>query len=168
MGFGRPLAPFQDSRADYLRSSFGPSVRMLAESVGMPLDDVTARGELAVTPRDTEIAAGTLKAGTVAAQRVTVSGIRDGSELIAFSASWYCTTRLKPSWDLRDTGWRIGVHGDAPLDVELRIPVPLEQMAETSPGYTANRAVNLVAPVCAAVPGIRSTVDLPHPLARLG
>ena len=35
-------------------------------------------------------------------------------------------------------------------------------MAETSPGFTANRAVNSVAAVCAADPGIRTTLDLPH------
>jgi 2,4-diaminopentanoate dehydrogenase len=168
MGFGRELAPFQDFRADYLRSSFGPSLRLVADAVGLPLDDVTARGELATTPRETDIAAGTLNAGSVAAQRVTVSGIREGDELITFRATWYCTTDLQPAWDLRDTGWHIAVHGDAPLDVELRMPVPLERMAETSPGYTANRAVNLVAAVCAAQPGIRSTLDLPHALSTLG
>jgi 4-hydroxy-tetrahydrodipicolinate reductase len=168
MGFGRALAPFHQARADHLRSSFGPSLRLVADAVGLPLDDVTATGELAAASRDTRIAAGTLKAGTVAAQRITVSGIRAGHELITFRANWYCTTDLEPAWELRDTGWRVAVHGDAPLDVELRMPVPLDQMAETSPGYTANRAVNLVAAVCAAPPGIRSTLDLPHALAVIG
>jgi len=168
MGFGRALAPFHQARADHLSSSFGPSLRLVADAVGLPLDDVTAAGELAAAPRDTDIAAGTLKAGTVAAQRITVSGLREGHELITFRATWYCTTDLEQAWELRDTGWRVAVHGDAPLDVELRMPVPLEQMAETSPGYTANRAVNLVAAVCAAPPGIRSTLDLPHALATFG
>jgi 4-hydroxy-tetrahydrodipicolinate reductase len=40
------------------------------------------------------------------------------------------------------------------------MPVPLDRMAAISPGYTANRAVNAVAAVCAAAPGIRSTVEL--------
>ena len=66
------------------------------------------------------------------------------------------------------TGWRVTVEGDAPLDVELRFPFPLERMAETSPGYTANRAVNAVPVVCAAPPGIRTTVDLPQIIAALG
>ncbi len=168
MGFGRELAPFQDSRADHLQSSFGPSLRLVADAVGLPLDDVTARGELAATPHDTDIAAGALKAGSVAAQRVTVSGIRGGHELITFRATWYCTTDLQPAWELRATGWHIAVHGDAPLDVNLRMPVPLERMAETSPGYTANRAVNLVAAVCAAPPGICTSLDLPQALATFG
>jgi 4-hydroxy-tetrahydrodipicolinate reductase len=54
------------------------------------------------------------------------------------------------------------------LDVEMRFAVPLEDMGEWSPGYTANRAVNAVPVVCAAEPGIRTTVDLPQVIARLG
>ncbi|MFD6884684.1 hypothetical protein [Rhodococcus sp. NPDC060084] len=34
-------------------------------------------------------------------------------------------------------------------------------MSEVSPSYTANRAVNAIPAVCAAAPGIRTTVDLP-------
>ncbi|MDT5391073.1 MAG: hypothetical protein QOE04_4714, partial [Mycobacterium sp.] len=48
-----------------------------------------------------------------------------------------------------------------PLEVDLRMPIPLERMAEISPAYTANRAVNAVPYVCAASPGIATTVDLP-------
>ena len=104
----------------------------------------------------------------MAAQRVTVDGIRGGRALLRFRASWYCTTDLEPAWDLRPTGWRVNVEGDAPLDVDLPFPVPLDRMAETAPGYTANRAVNAVEVVCAAPPGIRTTVDLPQVIARLG
>lgn len=161
MGFGREQTQFEDVRAGYLRSSFGPSLRLLADAVGLPLDDVVARGELAAAAHDTRIAAGTLPRGSVAAQRITVAGIRDGKELITFRATWYCTADLEPAWEVHDTGWRVSVLGDAPLDVTLRMPMPLEHIAETSPGYTANRAVNLVEAVCAAPPGIRTTLDLP-------
>jgi 4-hydroxy-tetrahydrodipicolinate reductase len=41
-------------------------------------------------------------------------------------------------------------------------------MAEVSPSYTANRAVNAVPFVCEAAPGIRSTTDLPQIVAALG
>ena len=121
-----------------------------------------------MTPRPVEIAAGTLPAGSVAGQRTIVTGSRGGRPVLSFTATWYCTTDLEPAWDLGATGWRITVEGDAPLDVGLRFPVPLERMAEMSPGYTANRAVNAVAVVCAAPPGIRTTIDLPQIVADLG
>jgi 4-hydroxy-tetrahydrodipicolinate reductase len=109
-----------------------------------------------------EIAAGPIEAGTVAAQRMTVTGRHRGRPLLSFSANWYCTTELDPAWDLRATGWRVTVDGDAPLDIEITFPIPLDRMAATTPAYTANRAVNAVAAVCAAPPGIRTTLDLPH------
>jgi 4-hydroxy-tetrahydrodipicolinate reductase len=61
----------------------------------------------------------------------------------------------------------VSVDGDAPLEVTLRMPIPLDRMAAVSPAYTANRAVNAVPYVCAAPPGIRSTVDLPQVVTAL-
>ena len=104
----------------------------------------------------------------MAAQRTTVTGLRGGKPLLRFRATWYCTTDLDPSWEVHPTGWHVTVEGDAPLDVSLPFPFPIEQMAEMSPGYTANRAVNAVAIVCAAAPGIRTSVELPQIIARLG
>ncbi|WP_442799972.1 hypothetical protein [Nocardia sp. NBC_01730] len=68
---------------------------------------------------------------------------------------------LDPDWELRDTGWHVIVDGDAPLDVDLRFPISLDQLGAVSPGYTANRAVNAVPAVCTAAPGIRTTAELP-------
>ena len=63
---------------------------------------------------------------------------------MTFRSNWYCTTDLDTTWDLRATGWRIAVAGDAPLDVDVYFPVPADQMGAVFPGYTANRAVNVV------------------------
>lgn len=167
MGFGKPIGPFEDFRATYLESSFGPSLRLVADAIGLPLDRLQSGGELAAASVDTTIAAGRIKAGTVAAQRITVAGIRDEETLLRFRATWYCTTELDADWELKDTGWHVSVAGDAPLEVGLRMPVRLELMAEVSPAYTANRAVNAVPWVCAAAPGIVTTVDLPHLLPQL-
>lgn len=168
MGFGKPPADFGEQRLAALRDSFGPSLQLVADTLSTPLDSVEATGEVATARRTTRIAAGTLPAGTVAAQRITVSGLRKGLPLLRFRASWYCTTDLDPVWDLHATGWHVSVEGDAPLDIDLRFPVPLDRMAAVSPSYTANRAVNAVPFVCAAPPGIRTTADLPQIVADLG
>ena len=131
------------------------------------LDAVEGSGEVAVATRTTTIAAGTIEAGTVAAQRMRVDGLRGGVPFLSFRACWYCTDDLDPAWELRPTGWRLTVRGDAPLDVEMRFAIPLEEMAERTPGYTANRAVNAVPIVYAAAPGIRTTVELPQIFGRL-
>jgi 2,4-diaminopentanoate dehydrogenase len=159
---GKPLEQFDARRLSYGRVSFGPSLELLADALGMPLDTVEGSGEVAAARHKVRIAAGTLEAGTMAAQRMTVSGIRAGRRLLSMR------TTLDPAWEVRATGWHVAVDGDAPLDIDIRFPVPLERMAATTPGYTANRAINAVPFVCAAEPGIRSTIDLPQIIARLG
>ena len=168
MGFGRPPSAADAGRAEHLRDSFGPSLQSLAVALGSPLDRVEAHVDLALTGDGVEIAAGTLDPGTVAGMRTVVTGIRDGREFLRFRANWYVTTDLDADWELQGTGWRINVEGDTPLDVGLRFPIAPEDMAATTPGYTAHRAVNAVGVVCAAAPGIRTTADLPQVIARLG
>ncbi|WP_273735652.1 dihydrodipicolinate reductase [Mycolicibacterium septicum] len=168
MGFGGPPGPFDERRAAHLQASFGPSLRLVADAIGLPLDSVHTEGQWALAAHDTAIRAGQLSAGTVAAQRITVSGMRSGRRLLRFQATWYCCTELTEDWDLRPTGWHLTVDGDAPLDIDVRMPIPLDRMAAVSPGYTANRAVNAVPFVCAAAPGIRSTLDLPQIVAEMG
>jgi 2,4-diaminopentanoate dehydrogenase len=167
MGFGQDPSTFDAGRWAHGAISFGPSLRLMGDALGLPLDTVESTGGLAVALGDTDIAAGTIRAGTTAGQRMTVVGRRNGEELITFSATWYCTTELDPLWDLREGGWRVTVDGDCPLDIDIRLSIPLERMAETTPGYTANRAVNSVPVVCEAAPGIRTTIDLPQVVADL-
>jgi hypothetical protein len=168
MGFTSPPSSFDPGRWAHGAHSFGPSLRLVADALGMPVDSVESAGEVATATRDVEIAAGTVPAGTVAAQRMTVSARRGGEPFLSFSATWYCTTEIDADWDLRPGGWRVVVEGDCPLDVDIRLAIPLEHMAETTPGYTANRAVNAVSLVCQAAPGIRTSVDLPQMVADLG
>jgi 4-hydroxy-tetrahydrodipicolinate reductase len=168
MGFGKDPAAFDARRWAHGASSFGPSLRILADAVGLPLDDVTSTGEVAVARHDHVMAAGTVPAGTVAAQRMVVQGLRSGEPLLTFRANWYCGTDVEPAWDLRETGWRVVVEGDAPLAVDITFPVEPERYAATTPGYTAHRPVNAVPYVCAAPPGIVTTADLPQIVAHLG
>ena len=135
MGFGHPANEFPPERFAYGAYSFGPSMRLVAEAVGL---------------------------------RMIVTGTRAGRALMTFTATWYCTANLEPAWTVRGNGWNILVEGDAPLDIDVRFACPVEQMAEMTPGYTANRAVNAVPYVCAAAPGIRTTVDLPQIIPALG
>jgi len=144
-------------------------MRLVAEAVGLPLDSVTATGEVAVTPEKLTIAAGTLEAGTVAGQRTIVTGTHDGRPLVTFTATWYCTEHLEPAWTVPGwDGWRVHVDGDAPVDVDIRFAIPEGRMGEMTPSYTANRPVNAIPYVCAAPPGIRTTVDLPQIIPVLG
>jgi 4-hydroxy-tetrahydrodipicolinate reductase len=161
MGFGGDPAKFDARRFGHLAHAFGPSLSSLADAIGLPIDSIETGGDVAVATRDVDIAAGTVERGSVAAQRPSVTALRAGAPLMRFHANWYVTTEIEPAWDLRETGWRVQVLGDTPLDVGIRFPVEPERYPQISPGFTAHPAVNAVPAVCEAAPGIRTTFDLP-------
>jgi hypothetical protein len=166
MGFGVPLGSFDQRKVDYVKHDFAASLGQVADAIGLPCDRFDATGEMAAARQDTQIAAGTIEAGTVAAMRITVTGSRAGKAVVRFRANWYCTDDIAEDWDLRRSGWKIRTEGDTPLEVAITFPVAPEDYAAFTPGLTAHRAVNSVAAVCEAPPGIRTTADLPQVIAR--
>jgi 4-hydroxy-tetrahydrodipicolinate reductase len=163
MGFGRDPSHFDPRGVEaHGGASFAGSLGVVADALALPLDEVVAKGQVAVARNATLIAAGRVEAGTIAAQRLDVTGMHDGRPLLTFSANWYLTPDVEPAWDLRATGWHVLVEGDTPLDVDIHFPVPPEEWAATSPGLTAHRPVNAIAYVCAAEPGLRTSAELPQ------
>lgn len=161
MGFGAPMGPCDQRRADYLKHDFGNSLSLIGAAIGLPFDAIEAFGELAATREDLHIAAGTVPAGTVAAMRTTITGMHRGKPVLRFRASWYVTPDIADGdWNLRESGWRVLVEGDTPMKVDITYPVTPEEYPLFTPGLTAHRAVNAVPMVCRAAPGIRTTVDM--------
>ena len=168
MGYGEDRAAFAPARLEHLKADFGASLAQVAAAAGIAIEAWESFGEFGKALEDTQIAAGTIAKGTVAAQRITVQGLRDDRPVLRFRANWYCTRAIdRADWDLRESGWRILVEGDTPLDVAITYPVAPERFAAFTPGLTAHRAVNSVPALCEAVPGIRTTVDLPQIVAQL-
>lgn len=169
MGFGRDPSHFDPRGVEaHGGASFAGSLGTVADALSLPLDEVVAKGQVAVARHATEIAAGRIEAGTIAAQRLEVTGMHAGSPLLCFSANWYLTPDVEPAWDLRETGWHVLLEGDTPLDVDIHFPVAPEDWAATSPGLTAHRPVNAVPYVCEADPGIRTSTELPQIIPVLG
>ena len=168
MGFGRaPIPGANEGRAAYLRNSFGPTLQLTANTLGLQFDTIESKGEVGLALHDTRIAAGMVKAGTVAALRTVITGMRRGKVLMSMTPTWYCTADIDADWDLRPDGWRIVVEGDAPFEMSLRFTTPEEHKAAVTPGYTAHRAINAIPYVCDAAPGIRTVADLPQIIADL-
>lgn len=164
MGFGAPMAPFDQRRAEHLKGDFGSSLSQIADAVGLEVDEIEAIGELSPTRHELTIAAGIVPAGTVGAMRITITCKSRGRPVMRFRANWYVTRDIEHDWHLRESGWRIATEGDAPVKVDITFPVSAEDYAAYTPGLTAHRPVNAIPAVCAAPPGIRTTVDLPQVL----
>ena len=167
MRFGKPLSEFDpDRRKNHLFGEYQPPLSVLADIAGFEIDEWTAEGGVAAAKQDMTIVAGEIKAGTAAAQRIIVNGRSGGVDRIRFTQYGFVAMDVEPDWGLQPTGWRIRIHGDAPFDVSMPFPVPLDDLASFVPAYNANGPVNAIPAVCAAPPGMLTTEDLPHVLPR--
>jgi hypothetical protein len=169
MGYGRPPGDeFDPNLLSHMAQTFEQSLSLLASELSLPLDSVISSGETAMATSRVEIAEGAwIEPGTVAAQRITVAGMRNGEALLRFRAHWFCSMAIDPGWSLGETGWRVTVEGDAPFDITIAMPKGGAAVAEQMGRYTAHRAVNAVPNVCAARAGIITIADMPQVIARL-
>jgi 4-hydroxy-tetrahydrodipicolinate reductase len=152
---------------------FAPSLQLVATALRLPADKIEVQGAQGLARTDVRIAAGVVPAGTVAATKTTVSCMRDGKPLMRFMSTWFVSSDVETSdgekWEFRTpSGWHILLQGDCPLDISISFPVAPENYADMTPGLTAHRPINAVPYVCDAPAGIRTTVDLPQIIARLG
>lgn len=173
MGFGKRPGPADPSHMDHARLSFAPSLQLVATALGLPIDSFETHSAVGLARKDVHIAAGVVPAGTVAATRTTLTGVRNGKPLMSFTSTWFVSTDVDTSdgaeWEFRTpSGWHVVLMGDCPLDLSISYPVAPEDYADMTPGLTAHRPVNAVPYVCEAAPGIRTTIDLPQIIARLG
>jgi len=167
MRFGKPLSEFDpERRKNHLFGEYQPPLSVLADLAGFMIDEWTAEGGAAAAKQDMTIVAGEIKAGTAAAQRIIIDGRSGGVDRIRFIQYGFVAMDVEPDWGLQPTGWRIRIHGDAPFDVSMPFPVPLDDLANYVPAFNANGPVNAIPYVCAAPPGILTTEDLPYVLPR--
>ena len=167
MRFGKPVTEFEpDRRKNHLFGEYQPPLSVLADLAGFEIDEWTAEGGVAAAKQDLRIVAGEIKKGTAAAQRIVIHGRSSGVDRIRFTQYGFVAMDVEPDWGLQPTGWRVRIHGDAPFDVSMPFPVPLDDLASYVPAFNANGPVNAIPYVCAAPPGLLTTEDLPHILPR--
>jgi hypothetical protein len=169
MMFGqRPDVAATSRMPELLGDGFGQSIDLLAEALGVRLDDDKASTHefaLATAPIDTPV--GVIEVGTVAAQRFTWSGTVDGRPVITAAVNWLMgEDHLDPAWTFGTEGERFEIRFDAdpPLHVVFHglHPESVQAGIERNAGIvaTAMHCVNAIPAVCAAEPGIRTYLDL--------
>ena len=171
MGYGRePGQAFDPHLLAHISHGFEQSVNVIAKGLGLELEGFEVFGETAGARERFLLPGGTpIEKGRVAAQRITVSGLRGGKPIIRYRLNWYCTTDIdQTDWDLRRSGWRLVVEGETPIDVNVTFPVTGAQISPAMAGITAYRVINAVPYVCAADPGICTTNDLPNIAPDMG
>lgn len=94
-----------------------------ADALGLSLDEIRSDIETATTETDTEVACGTLAAGTVVTQKLSWAGYCGGRRVLVAEEFWTVTDAVA-GWDVGLDGQflvRVIVDGAPPLRVDLRI-----------------------------------------------
>ncbi len=161
MGMGKTPDEYVAHSARYrtwLSGLFTESVMLVAEGLGVELDDVQVEEETQVTEEDLVIAAGTIAAGTVAAQRWTWAGMRNGHDVIRLEAIYKAAPHVAPDWT--SPAWVTRIEGLP------RIVLEADRWVTNGLLATAMHAVHAVPVVCDATPGVKTFLDLPLIIGR--
>ena len=102
-------------------NTWGPPIRMIADRLGVELDEIRETYEKVVTPERLEVAAGVIEAGTVGAVRFETIGVVDGKDAIVIEHVNRMARDLAPEWPspTRDGTYRIVIEGNPDLTCEL-------------------------------------------------
>lgn len=166
MGFGK-LPGDRVPMADPVLagSSFRAPLMLLADGLGATIDDFTFDRQVAVTDEPFEVKTGPVAAGTVSAQRFSCTAIVDGRPALTVEHITRLRDDQAPDWPT-GRGWKVTVEGTPSLVLEAQIATGGEDENDAACLGTAMHAVHAIEPVCAALPGIRTFLDLPMIVGR--
>ena len=175
-GFGQPL-DYQGGlkRPGVLKWGWGAAVTMVADALGVELDEIREYCEFLPTPRQLDTACGVIEAGTVGATYARCVGVVDGQEVITIEHVDRMADDLAPQWPTGRTGgtdgiWRVIIDGEPSFDGEFEVGYRDGESANDH-GLLATgmRAVNAIPWVCEAPAGIVDALHLPltSPLGAL-
>jgi 4-hydroxy-tetrahydrodipicolinate reductase len=164
MGFGKPPGhPAPLLLPGALSMGWGPSVRMVADALGVTLDEVRQLHEVVVADAPFEIPAGKIDAGTVAGLRFEVQGIVAGEPRIVIEHVTRLRDDIAPHWPQGNGPgtYRIVIEGMPSMRCDLDIGFQSDDHNIDGCVASAMRVVNAIPQVCRAEPGLKSWLDLP-------
>jgi hypothetical protein len=151
---------------------WGAVVRNLAAQLEVELDDVILRTDTAVTDVDVPTVCYTVGAGTIAAIRIELVGIKDEHELITVEHVNYVSPDACRHWPLTlgggHTGYRIDITGRPMLRCEVNLDLLPELDLDSGLVATAMRSINALPWIVGARPGVLGPMDVPvHPTRNI-
>ncbi len=149
-----------------LDMAYRQALNATADVLGIELDGITVAVDTTTLPHDLNVAAGTIKAGTVVGQRLSWYGQWRGHDFLAIHEEWIATYDL-PQWNLSAPSpgetvplIRVQIRGVPNFDLALNMSwgeVP-PMLDGTNPGHLmiGMSAINAIRYVLASPPGIVS------------
>jgi 4-hydroxy-tetrahydrodipicolinate reductase len=162
MGFGKPMdsTPLLLSPGT-LAFAWGGTVRLLADGLGLELEEIRQVYERLPAVRPIRIGKRTVEPGTMGALRFEVQGIVGGKAVVVVEHVTRIDDTLAPDWPQGKGSYRVLVKGDPGMRVEYEFWDKDGDHAVGGLLLTATRIVNAIPAVCAAGPGLLSALDLP-------
>jgi hypothetical protein len=168
VGYGRPLDdPALPAMTRAGTAVFGDAVHLMADALGLPLDEVRCEAEYAATTEDLDLGSWTIAAGCVAGVSAAWQGIHAGRTVVDLRVRWRKGRTLEPDWPI-EHGYIVEVQGRPSVRTKLEVFPPPDFVATSFTDFmvlgmimTAMPAVNAIPLVCAAAPGIVTYLDLP-------
>lgn len=165
-GFGRPeeFSPVM-GMPGVLRAGWGSMVRMVADAVGVELDEMRETFDRRFTSLAYDTPMMHVAKGTCCAVRFELAGMVGGRPVVVTEHVNRLGPECAPEWPQAPAG-RLGVHRcivTGSPRVELECFVTGDDGDHNTGGVqaTAMRLINAIPAVCAHAPGLVSTLDLP-------
>ena len=172
-GFGRPMDdPELPGMAAQGTAVFGEAVALVADALGVELDDIVCEAEYARATEDVVMESWTIPAGHVAGVYASWQGRVGDRTVVELNVRWRKGRALEPDWPIKE-GHVVRVDGRPTVTATLEYLPPPDFEAKTFAEFmvlgmimTAMPAINAIPYVVAAPPGIVTYTDLPLPLPR--
>ncbi|RFZ69521.1 hypothetical protein DE4576_01160 [Mycobacterium marinum] len=174
VGFGQPIDhPQLHAMTAQGTAIFGEAVRLVADALGVELDEVRCVAEHAQTTADLDLGSWTIAAGCVAGVHASWQGVAGGRTIVELNVRWRKGQTLEPDWQIDQDGWVIQVDGTPTVTTKVSFLPPPYFQAETIADFmvlghimTAMPTINAIPAVVAAAPGIVTYRDLALTLPR--
>ena len=172
-GFGRPMDdPELPAMARAGTAVFGDAVWMMADALGVEIDEVVCESDFARTTKDLDLGSWSIDAGCVAGIATSWQGRRGGENVLELKTVWRKGQSLEPDWPV-EHAYLVEVAGQPCVRTKLQMLPGPDFVAKSFEDFmvlgmiaTAMPAIQAIPAVIAAKPGIVTYADLPLVMAR--
>ncbi len=164
------FAPDGKTIGQPLRQLWAPILHQIAAKLGHTIDDYAITHETWVTPAPLKTNLGVFKPGSVAAIHWEFHGLIAGVPRVTIEHYSRIVPGIAPDWPVlpeigpfNEDRYRVLIKGEPNLTAQFDCAVANfgKDREEGGHAVTSIRTINAIPAVCAALPGIVSSVDLP-------
>jgi 4-hydroxy-tetrahydrodipicolinate reductase len=168
VGYGRPVDdPALPAMLEKYTRVFADSVLMMADCFGLELDEVKFTYQLGACTKDIDLGWYRLPKGSLGANYIKYQGTVDGVPKVETHLQWQMTPHTDPSWDIKGC-YITQINADPCIyNKHMIFPKPgvdlsnPDAFASIGMTVTGMPALNAIAAVVAAPPGLLTSADLP-------